>query len=893
MTGWVAEIGAEAGFLPRHLTSGGAAVCVWAGGEGEIPHDDADAGGIRWVPGGFLLLDVQPLPSFAPFGTFCQTLSENPLGTTYTYGAASGGSPASLDQVTHSDGTPAWTVSTRDRMDRPLNMNDQAAGNRSFKYTRHGALEDDTTTSGILAGQRIEQDFDSWLRPRTHTASFGSQPLGETTYQYGPSGAVRSVGGNSNTASYFYHPQKRALETVTYTPDRAAGPILQSTRKYDAANRLTRITAHVNDAGVQKPIDHHAYDYDALDHIQRHTGISGASWNYGYNATGELTGATKKLPGDTSDYFGRNYRYHYDGIGNRTSVEQSREGSTPARVYAYTPNALNQYTTQTHPGFVEVSGTANPLAAVMVNGIAASRQSDDFYKELSKNNSAGPRWIDASITDGATTTNGSLSLPAALASPVHDDDGNLTSDGLWIYHWDAENRLIGCERSAAAVAAGAPYHREEHVYDSLSRRIQTTTFANNGTTPSSQTLYVFDGWKCVAELDGNGQPIRTYTWGLDLAGSLGDSITGNVGALLWLVDTASNNSHIALYDKNGNVSGLIDSATRKRSATYDYDAFGQLITCYGEYAKSNPFTFSTKFTNHVTGLCYYGYRWYDPKEGRWLSKDPIEEEGGINLYGFVQNDGVANIDKLGLALHAFDGTWNDREQMQGHTTNVAILYEVYASPLKYYYVGVGTSFGTKLAGGLTGAGGLNRVSDAMCNLKEQLKNGDRAVDIIGFSRGAAEAREFANRIARKRSPVTVRFMGLFDTVASIGIPGNGVNPGYDLSIGNDIKYVFQATANDERRTLFPLHSIKSNTGIGNTPTRIEIGFPGAHSDVGGGYEDGDLSDGPLMEMWKRGKAACVPFRPLPAQYRKITNGNPHHEGGPQDARRRIYYPTQP
>ena len=55
---------------------------------------------------------------------------------------------------------------------------------------------------------------------------------------------------------------------------------------------MTRITAHVNDAGVQKPIDHHAYDYDALDHIQKHTGITGAFWKYGYNATGEVTGAT-------------------------------------------------------------------------------------------------------------------------------------------------------------------------------------------------------------------------------------------------------------------------------------------------------------------------------------------------------------------------------------------------------------------------------------------------------------------------------------------------------------------------------------------------------------------------------------------------------------------------
>ena len=58
MGGWVAEIGAEAGFLPRYLASGGAAVCDWAGGEVEIPHDDADAGEIFRLSCGFLLLDV-------------------------------------------------------------------------------------------------------------------------------------------------------------------------------------------------------------------------------------------------------------------------------------------------------------------------------------------------------------------------------------------------------------------------------------------------------------------------------------------------------------------------------------------------------------------------------------------------------------------------------------------------------------------------------------------------------------------------------------------------------------------------------------------------------------------------------------------------------------------
>jgi uncharacterized protein RhaS with RHS repeats len=48
------------------------------------------------------------------------------------------------------------------------------------------------------------------------------------------------------------------------------------------------------------------------------------------------------------------------------------------------------------------------------------------------------------------------------------------------------------------------------------------------------------------------------------------------------------------------------------------------------------------------GVTHYGYRYYDPVTGRWPSRDPIEEEGGINLYGFVGNDGVNGLDFLGL-----------------------------------------------------------------------------------------------------------------------------------------------------------------------------------------------------------------------------------------------------
>jgi RHS repeat-associated protein len=63
---------------------------------------------------------------------------------------------------------------------------------------------------------------------------------------------------------------------------------------------------------------------------------------------------------------------------------------------------------------------------------------------------------------------------------------------------------------------------------------------------------------------------------------------------------------------------------------------------------------ATKVLHHrnrkpkTMGVTYYTYRYYDPVTGRWPSRDPIEEQGGINLYGFVGNDGVNRFDVLGL-----------------------------------------------------------------------------------------------------------------------------------------------------------------------------------------------------------------------------------------------------
>ena len=87
--------------------------------------------------------------------------------------------------------------------------------------------------------------------------------------------------------------------------------------------------------------------------------------------------------------------------------------------------------------------------------------------------------------------------------------------------------------------------------------------------------------------------------------------------------------------------------TACRAARYEYGPFGEMIRMTGPMAKLNPFRFSTKYHDDETDLLYYGHRYYSPSMGRWLSRDPIEERGGRNLYGFVGNNSVCAFDILG------------------------------------------------------------------------------------------------------------------------------------------------------------------------------------------------------------------------------------------------------
>ena len=97
---------------------------------------------------------------------------------------------------------------------------------------------------------------------------------------------------------------------------------------------------------------------------------------------------------------------------------------------------------------------------------------------------------------------------------------------------------------------------------------------------------------------------------------------------------------------NGNVTDYINAAGAT-VAHREFDAFGNTIAKSGPMADDFNFWFSTKYLDHETGFYYYGYRFYSPKLMRWLNRDPIEEAGGPNQYGFLENNPAHRYDILG------------------------------------------------------------------------------------------------------------------------------------------------------------------------------------------------------------------------------------------------------
>ncbi len=446
--------------------------------------------------------------------------------------------------------------------------------------------------------------------------------------------------------------------------------------------RVTGVVSRAGSAAAGQILSKAAYILDAKGRRQSLFREDGTRWDFGYNSRDEVeTGAKRQSNGNL--LAGRQFSYEYDDVGNRKTARFGGDGNgANLRTIGYTANSVNQYTSLTHPGIAQLLGyspDAGAITATPGQQGSTTIQGNFWRAEVSENNSTTGKWAEVEAQQdvlGAPETigQGKLWIPPATENPVHDDDGNLKQDGRWDYTWNGENRLVEMTTTANALTGGHPWMRLSFHYDYMGRRIHKKVETGSSGSPvvTVNRLYLYDGWNLVAEIEtasGTAKTHATYLWGLDLSGSAQGA--GGVGGLLLCRqdtngDGTLNAEFHPSYDGNGNIIAWIDG-TGSVVARIDYDPFGRVITRQGSI-NCLAYGFSTKYTDAESGLCYYGFRYYDPETGRWPSRDPIEERGGINLYGFVGNDGLNKWDYLGLVMICREppGNPQDSSNCLGH-----------------------------------------------------------------------------------------------------------------------------------------------------------------------------------------------------------------------------------
>ena len=309
-----------------------------------------------------------------------------------------------------------------------------------------------------------------------------------------------------------------------------------------------------------------------------------------------------------------------------------------------------------------------------------------------------------------------------------------------------------------------------------------------------------------------------------------------------------------------------------------FTPFGRLLAKDGDL--DMPLRYPGQMADPLTGWHDNYQRTYDPDWGHYLEPDPLGSVPGVAPWAYAGQQPRRHADPLGLMLFAFDGTRNRPESL----TNVWLMGQAYRDGQVHYLSGPGDEHSMKPGDALWDAAiawsGSQRVGLQWERLLQAVathpqKAPPMVVDVTGFSRGAALARDFAQRLAAqvddgrfwlndpKRGVLTacmdLRFMGLFDTVAQFNPLGSG-NAAFNLAISPKWKWAAHAVAAHERRWLFPLSVAK---GSGNV---VERPFVGAHADIGGGYltteaspgsTPGNLSNVALQWMAWQARAAGV------------------------------------
>jgi RHS repeat-associated protein len=477
----------------------------------------------------------------------------------------------------------------------------------SYTYNNHGQL---------LSRTRADEGYDQYtyktngfLDTATTYAMLNSVPTLVVSYSldWYKNGLLKSVTDNQgHTISYGLYDGLGQRQTVTFFPGTSDQRVV--TYDYDSANRPWHIIDNFGTAGNTSDDLTFTYGYDERGRRKTLDFPNNIKTTYGYDDLDQLTSLTHVINGGANIV---SFGYPlYDIAGNRKSKSDTTD-STTAETYIYDPlYRIFQTVTQ--------NGT------------------EEFHYDGAGNRTSGPGPMD---TRYETDPDANLIKKGRLYDYTYDNRGNQIArtlpvngtDKTWIQTWDSEDRLIKVE-----MTKGTEVRTVTFSYDPFGRRIgKTFTIRRGATTLTNQSWgYVYDNEDIALEIftPTSGPPEKTFF------------IHGpGIDEPLALVRGGQYYTYHA--DALGSIYAIADS-NKNAVERYTYDTYGKPTQQTGF---RNSYTYTGREWDKETGLYYYRARYYDPMEGRFISKDPIGFAGGdVNLYGYVQGNVINAFDPSGL-----------------------------------------------------------------------------------------------------------------------------------------------------------------------------------------------------------------------------------------------------
>ncbi|HEX5221178.1 MAG TPA: RHS repeat-associated core domain-containing protein [Verrucomicrobiae bacterium] len=372
-------------------------------------------------------------------------------------------------------------------------------------------------------------------------------------------------------------------------------------------------------------LNSHSYGYNVANQRTALTNTAGDYRLFGYDNASQLKTAAG-FESNAAPRLNEQLGYAYDAaqnLGFRTNN---------AFVQTFNTDSLNQLTSINRSGTLTVAGNTTTAATnVTVNGLTADRYADLTYART-----------NFPLVDGTTNFTAIAQSPIGLSSTntvtvdlratntlVYDLNGNLRTNGNQILEYDDENQLVTNWVASA--------WKSEFVYDGgnrlrISRDYQWDA-GTSGWVKTNEVRLFYDGVVVIQERDSSNTPLTSYT---------------RSGRYL-LARTDSLASSHAYYhtDGNRNVTALING-NQLVVAKYLYDPFRQHAGSERSFGRSQSLSIRQPALPCKLGTQPLFAARLLPDLQRFINRDPIQEEGGINLYGFVGNNPVSEFDPLGL-----------------------------------------------------------------------------------------------------------------------------------------------------------------------------------------------------------------------------------------------------